>query len=85
MLLLLTTAFGAGESLSPDQKAWCLGNAVKVESTASDLGLFSFIETYYETQGDGLGPDGQPTMTDRYVAVTGSLRSRNTADPRAVL
>jgi len=85
ILLLLTAACGAGEPLSLDQKAWCLGNAAKVESAASDLGLLGFIDAYYETQGDGLGQDGQPAMTDRNVAVTESLRSRSTADSGAVL
>ncbi len=62
-----------------------MGNAAKVESAAGDLGVLGFIGAYYETQGDGLGPDGQPAATDRNVAVTESLRSKNTADPGAVL
>jgi hypothetical protein len=85
VLVLLTTACGAGESLSSDETAWCLGNADKVESAAGHLGLLGFIGAYYETQGDGLGPDGQPVMSDRNVAVTQSLRSRNAADPGTVL
>ena len=85
VLVPLTTAWGAGESLSPDQKTWCLENADRVVSTASDLSLLGFIDAYYETQGDGLGPDGQPATTDRNIAVTANLRARNSANPGAVL
>lgn len=45
-LVLLATACGAGESLSPDEKPWCLGNADRVESAARDLGLLGFIGVY---------------------------------------
>ncbi|MFV9671745.1 MAG: hypothetical protein ACNYZH_00845 [Acidimicrobiia bacterium] len=84
-LVLLATACGAGESLSPDEKTWCLGNADRVESAARDLELLGFIGVYYETEGDGLGPDGRPIMTDRNEAATEQLRTRNTGDPGVVL
>ncbi len=56
-----------------------------MEAAATDLGLLGFIDAYYETQGDGVGPNGQPVMTDRNVAFTEGLRTRNAADTGAVL
>lgn len=84
-LIMLTSACGAGASLSPDEKEWCLRNAERVESAADDLGVLGFIGAYYETQGDGLGSDGRPVTTERNIAVTEGLRSRNAVDPEAVL
>lgn len=84
-LILVVSACGAGESLSLDERTWCLGNADKVESTANNLGLLGFIGVYYETEGDGLGSDGQPVNTDRNVAATEKLRSRTAFDTSAVL
>jgi hypothetical protein len=84
-LILMVAACGAGESLSQDEKAWCLGNADKVESAAEDLDLLGFIGVYYETEGDGLGSDGQPVMTDRNIAATDALRSRTAVNTGAAL
>ncbi len=84
-LALVVTACGAGESLSRDEKSWCLGNADKVESAAEELGLLGFIGVYYETEGDGLGADGQPVTTDRNIAATEALRSRTAVNAGAAL
>jgi hypothetical protein len=84
-LILVVAACGAGESLSHDEKAWCLGNADKVESAAKDLGLLGFVGVYYETEGDGLGSDGQPVMTDRNIAATEALRSRTAVNTGVAL
>ncbi len=84
-LVLVVAACGAGESLSHDEKTWCLGNADKVESAAEDLGLLGFIGVYYQTEGDGLGSDGQPLTTDRNIAATDELRSRTAVNTGAAL
>jgi len=56
-----------------------------VKSAATDLGLLGLIDACCEKQGDGVGSDGQPVMTDRNVAVAKGLRTRNAADTGAIL
>jgi hypothetical protein len=56
-----------------------------VEAAATDLGLLGSIDACYETQGDGVGPDSQPVMTDQNVAATEGLRTWNATDTGAVL
>lgn len=85
VLVLLTAACGTGASPTLDGQAWCLRNAGRVEAAATDLGLLGFIDACYETQGDGVGPDSQPVMTDRNVAATEGLRTWNATDTGAVL
>ena len=85
MLALLTAACETGASLTLDDQAWCLGNAGRVKSAATDLGLLGFIDACCEKQGDGVGPDGQPVMTDRNAAVGEGLRTRNAAVAGAIL
>jgi hypothetical protein len=85
VLDLLTAACGAGASLTLDEQEWCLGNAGRVKSAATDLGLPGFIDACCEKQGNGVGPGGQPVVTDRNVAVAEGLRTGNAADTGAIL
>lgn len=79
-LILLGTACGGGESLSADEEAWCLENTATVDAAAEDLGLIDFVDAYYEAEGDGLGADGQPELTDRNIEVSEELTARNAED-----
>ena len=38
----------------------------------------------YDTEGDGIGPDGEPLFTDRNIEVSEELSARNSEDPDAL-
>jgi hypothetical protein len=83
-LVLVLAACGGDESLSADEEAWCLENTDIVDAVAEDLGLPDLVDTYYEMEGDGLGSDGEPALTDRNIEVSEELAARNAEDPDAL-
>jgi hypothetical protein len=84
LLLIVAACGGGGDSLTPEERAWCLDNTDIVDATSEDLGLLDFVDTYYDTEGDGLESDGQPKLTDRNIEVSEELSSRNSEDPDAL-
>ncbi len=79
--LAATACGGGGDAQPADERAWCLDNLDIVEDAADDLGLMDFVDAWYETEGDGIGPDGEPVPTDRNIEVSEDLHARNDADP----
>ncbi|MEA3502576.1 MAG: hypothetical protein U9R47_07360, partial [Actinomycetota bacterium] len=84
-VVLLASACGGGDSLSSDETAWCLENFDIVGDAADDLGLIDYVFAYYETEGDGLGSDGEPKQTEKNIEVSEDLRRRNAEDPGALI
>ena len=84
-IVLLASACGGGDSLSSDETSWCLANTDIVDDAADDLGLLDFVAVYYDTEGDGLGPDGEPNPTERNIEISEDLRQRNSEDPDALI
>ena len=83
-LVLIVAACGGDEALTSEEREWCLNNTDIVDETSEDLGLLDFVDAYYETEGDGIGSDGEPKLTDRYIEVSEELSSRNSEDPEAL-
>jgi len=83
-LVLIVGACGGDEPLASEERDWCLNNTGIVGETSEDLGLLDFVDAYYETEGDGLGSDGEPKLTDRNIEVSEELSSRNSEDPEAL-
>ena len=83
-LVLIVGACGGDEGLTSEERGWCLNNTDAVDETSEDLGLFDFVDAYYETEGDGIGSDGEPKLTDRNIEVSEELSSRNSEDPEAL-
>ena len=82
VLVLVAAACGGGdEELLAEQRAWCLDNFDIVEDAADDLGLLDFVDTWYDTEGDGVGADGEPVPTDKNFDVSNDLSARNAEDP----
>jgi hypothetical protein len=88
VIVLLVVAAGCGgsgsDALSAEERAWCLDNFDIVEDAADDLGLLGFVDTWYDTEGDGIGPDGEPVPTDKNIEVSSDLSARNAEDPDAL-
>ena len=70
--------------MAADAEAWCLDNSDIVDDAADDLGLLDFVDTWYETEGDGLGSDGEPVQTDKNIEVSQDLSARNSEDADAL-
>ena len=86
MLMMLVAAACSGDStLTADQETWCAENFDAVDEAAEDLGLVDYVAAYYDTEGDGLGADGEPNQTDRNIEVSEELRARNSEDPEALV
>lgn len=83
-LVLLVAACGGGESATSEERDWCLNNTDVVDEAAEDLGLLDLVDVYYESEGDGIGPDGEPRFTDRNIEVSEELSARNSEDPDAL-
>lgn len=83
-LVLIVAACGGDEPLTSEERGWCLNNTALVDETSEGLGLLDFVDAYYETEGDGLGADGEPKLTDRNIEVSEELSSRNSEDPEAL-
>jgi hypothetical protein len=83
-LVLIVAACGGGEPLTSEERGWCLNNTGIVDETSEDLGLFGFVDAYYDTEGDGIGSDGEPKLTDRNIEVSEELSARNREDPDAL-
>ena len=83
-MLLMVAACGGGEPLTTEERGWCLNNTDIVDETSEDLGLLGFVDAYYDTEGDGIGSDGQPKLTDRNIEVSQELSARNSEDPDAL-
>jgi hypothetical protein len=83
-LVLIVGACGGDEALTSEEREWCLDNTDIVDETSEDLGLLDFVYAYYDTEGDGIGSDGEPKLTDRNIEVSEELSSRNSEDPGAL-
>lgn len=83
-LVLIVGACGGDEPLTTEERGWCLNNTDIVDETSEDLGLLGFVDTYYDTEGDGIGSDGEPKLTDRNIEVSEELSARNSEDPGAL-
>ena len=87
MVLVLVAAGCDGSGSDPlpaEELAWCLDNLDIVEDADDDLGLLDFVDTWYDTEGDGVGPDGEPVPTDKNIDVSENLSARNAEDPDAL-
>ena len=82
--MLILAACGGSESLTTAEREWCLDNTGIVDETSEDLGLLDFVDAYYDTEGDGIGSDGQPEFTERNIEVSEELSARNSEDPGAL-
>jgi hypothetical protein len=83
-LVLIAGACGGDEALTSEQREWCLDNTDIVDQASEDLGLLDLVYAYYDTEGDGIGSDGEPKLTDRNIEVSEELSSRNNEDPGAL-
>jgi len=84
-VMLLASACGGGESLSSEETSWCLATTDIVDDAADDLGLLDVVSAYYDSEGDGLGSNGEPNPTEKNIEVSEDLRQRNSEDPGALL
>lgn len=83
-LVLIIAACSGGEALASQEREWCLNNTDIVDETSEDLGLLDFVDAYYDAEGDGIGSDGEPELTDRNIEVSEELSARNSEDPDAL-
>jgi hypothetical protein len=83
-LVLIVAACGGGEALASEEREWCLNHTDIVDEASEDLGLLDFVDAYYDTEGDGLGSDGEPKLTDRNIEVSEEMSARNSEDPDAL-
>lgn len=83
-MALLASACGGGDALSSDETSWCIAGSDIVIDAPDDIGLLDFVSAYYDSEGDGLDPDGEPNQTDRNIEVSEDLRNRNAEDPDAL-
>lgn len=82
--IALAACSGNGGSLTTEQRTWCYDNGDLVDEVAGDMGLLDFVDTWYDTEGDGIGADGEPNQTERNIEVSEDLRLRNGEDPDAL-
>jgi hypothetical protein len=83
--LVLAACGGDGGSLTAEQRTWCYDNGDLVDDVAGERGLLDFVDTWYDTEGDGIGADGEPEQTERNIEVSEDLRRRNGEDPDALI
>ena len=84
MALLIVVACAGSDPLTTEEREWCIDNTDTVDETSEDLGLMDYVDAYYDTEGDGLGSDGDPNLTDRNIEVSQELSTRNSEDPDAL-
>jgi len=83
-VLLIVVACAGSDPLTTEERDWCLDNTDTVDETSEDLGLMDFVDAYYDSQGDGLGSDGEPNLTDANIELSQELSARNSEDPDAL-
>jgi len=81
MALLIVVACAGSDPLTTEEREWCIDNTDTVDETSEDLGLMDYVDAYYDTEGDGLGSDGEPNLSDRNIEVSQELSARNSEDP----
>ena len=81
MALLIVVACAGSDPLTTEEREWCIDNTDTVDETSEDLGLMDYVDAYYDTEGDGLGSDGEPNLTDLNIEVSQELSARNSEDP----
>lgn len=84
VVVLLAACSGSGGSLSAEEETWCYDNSDLVDDVATEMGLLDFVDTWYDSEGDGIESDGEPKQTERNIEVSEDLRRRNSEDPDAL-